>query len=389
MPVPFSFSSNTVESDSYLHSGVFTTGSHPNVNDPTWFSAVAPAQAIESAYDVDVFAITLVAGQRYSFDVDTDGRIDLQLDLIGQDGRLVATSDNVGSSPDPLLVVDVNRTGTYYVAVRHAANDYVDGGFSFLARSAATGSYALVVSTPSLPVLQRLTEGADSRSYSDLSQNVAGLGGDDRLWLMGGNDIAHGGAGNDSLIGGTGDDELNGGDGQDRLWGESGSDVLIGGAGNDSLYGGIGNDALTGGAGADILHGGDGADTLSGGSGADTLVGAEGNDFLRGGAGADQLYGGAGWDVFHFLPGESVPGAEDAIRDFQNNERIDLSDLAPGTLGWRGGLGFTAANQVRVVDAGGGWQQVLVNLDADAAAEFSLFVNTGGAFRLAADDFLL
>ncbi len=389
MPLTFSFSSNAVESDTYLHRGYMTTGSHPNVNDPTWFSAVAPSQAIDSAYDVDVFAITLVAGQRYSFDVDTSGGIDLQLDLIGQDGRLVATSDNVGTSRDPLLVVDVNRTGTYYVAVRQAQNDYVDGAFRFLANNPATGSYALAVSTPSLPVLQRLGSLSDSRSYSDLSQNVDAGAGDDRLWLNGGNDIAHGGTGNDSLIGGVGDDELNGGDGIDRLWGESGNDVLIGGAGSDSLYGGNGHDALTGGTGNDILHGGAHNDTLTGGAGNDTLVGSTGTDWLRGGAGRDQLYGGSGADVFHFLPGESLYGAEDYVRDFDAYDRIDLTDLSPGTLTWRGASAFTGANQIRVVETSSGYQRVMVNLDSDSSPEFSLLVDTADGSRLTASDFLL
>jgi hypothetical protein len=55
---------------------------------------------------------------------------------------------------------------------------------------------------------------------------------------------------------------------------------LLGGAGNDRLKGGGGNDLLLGGDGDDVLIGGEGRDVLIGGFGADRLYGNAGDDIL-------------------------------------------------------------------------------------------------------------
>ncbi|MFM7055589.1 MAG: hypothetical protein ACKO2P_01565, partial [Planctomycetota bacterium] len=82
------------------------------------------------------------------------------------------------------------------------------------------------------------------------------------------------GAGNDLVVIAAGlqiSAELNGGAGNDRLTGGSGNDRLIGGTGNDTLLGGDGDD---------YLDGGHGDDTLNGQAGSNTLLGALGNDVL-------------------------------------------------------------------------------------------------------------
>ena len=57
--------------------------------------------------------------------------------------------------------------------------------------------------------------------------------------------------------------------------------------GTNRIYGLAGNDSLLGGALADMLDGGTGDDTLRGGEGNNTLVGGLGNDWLNGGSGND------------------------------------------------------------------------------------------------------
>lgn len=82
------------------------------------------------------------------------------------------------------------------------------------------------------------------------------------------------GAGNDLVTIAAGlqiSAELNGGAGNDRL---------VGGAGNDRLIGGTGNDNLMGGNGDDYLDGGHGDDTLNGQAGRNNLIGGLGNDVL-------------------------------------------------------------------------------------------------------------
>ena len=392
MPLTFSFDASTLTSAGYLGRADLSTGSHPGLDYPTYFSGVAPSQSIATSGGVDVFSMTLVAGETYKFDIDS-GLIDLELDIINQAGLRVANSDNYGGGIDPFLSFTATTTGTYFVAVHHASNNYVDGSFRFEGTPGPTGSYSFAVSAPSLPTYTyTLTSRDDSKSYSNNSQTVRGLGGNDSIWLNGGNDIGLGGDGADTVYGGTGSDELSGGTGRDRLTGDSGDDVLRGGTDVDRLSGGLDRDSLLGGSGNDVLDGGAGNDILWGESGNDTLIGGEGNDFLRGGEGLDVMYGGAGADTFHFLPGEAPANdyaTEDRIEDFQIGDMIDLSDLAWGVLSWQGNAAFTGANQVRIVALSSGYTDVRVNLDSDSTAEFEVLVKPSGNFHLLQDDFIL
>lgn len=106
----------------------------------------------------------------------------------------------------------------------------------------------------------------------DISVEVTGTLGDDKLKGGQGDDEMEGEEGNDTLDGGRGDDEINGDEGNDLLKGKRGNDELVGDEGNDYLKGYQGNDVLSGGAGKDTLEGGAGADELEGGPGADLFM---------------------------------------------------------------------------------------------------------------------
>ncbi|TNC46937.1 hypothetical protein FHG66_17755 [Rubellimicrobium rubrum] len=392
MPTTFSFDASSLLSAGTLERADFSTGSYPGLDYPTYFSAVAPAQSIATSGGVDVFAMTLISGHTYKFDID-GGATDLEFDIIDQSGQRVGGADDYNGGTDPFLSFTATQTGTYFIAIHHAANDYVDGSFQFEGSASPTGRYQFSVSTQSLPSYSyTLTSFTDSKSFSANSQTVRAVSGNDSIWLNGGDDIGLGGDGADTLYGGDGMDELSGGTGADRLDGGLGDDVLRGGADTDRLYGGTERDGLSGGAANDVLFGGTGDDTLWGEAGADTLFGDQGHDFLRGGDGLDVLYGGAGADTFHFLRGEapaSVYAAEDRIEDFQIGDRVDLSDLAWGVLTWRGSSAFSAANQVRIVELKSGYTDIRVNLDSDPAAEFEVLLKTAGTFDLLSQDFIL
>lgn len=107
---------------------------------------------------------------------------------------------------------------------------------------------------------------------------VAGYTGNYYLFGGDGNDtIEAGGKSANHLYGEAGDDtlispstvqvtvEMYGGEGSDRLFGSYNRDTLDGGAGNDELTGSFNNDILTGGAGADrfIFNADDGIDTIA------------------------------------------------------------------------------------------------------------------------------
>jgi Ca2+-binding RTX toxin-like protein len=74
------------------------------------------------------------------------------------------------------------------------------------------------------------------------------------------------------LYGGRGDDRLIGGNAADRIWGEDGWDTLFGGGGNDMLDGGSGRNTLFGGTGSDTLRGFRHLDHLFGGRDPDELL---------------------------------------------------------------------------------------------------------------------
>lgn len=97
----------------------------------------------------------------------------------------------------------------------------------------------------SVPVATVTSILVDAGSGNDLVTIAAGLqisaelnggAGNDRLIGGSGNDRLLGGTGNDNLLGGAGDDHLDGGFGDDTLNGQAGSNKLIGGLGNDVLY---------------------------------------------------------------------------------------------------------------------------------------------------------
>ena len=102
---------------------------------------------------------------------------------------------------------------------------------------------------------QALDSSSNALVGNNLSEDVSGLMGDDRL------------------IGRDGIYQFKGDDGADWLHGSLGKDELIGGSGNDVLRGWSGDDWLTGGA---------GDDEISGGAGADTIRLSKGNDLIFG-----------------------------------------------------------------------------------------------------------
>ena len=148
----------------------------------------------------------------------------------------------------------------------------------------------------------RLTAGNDTRTFSDISETVYALGGNDSIVANGGEDVIYAGTGNDTVSGGAGDDTVEGDAGLDSIVGGAGHDVLSGGTSNDTLSGGDDADQLYGESANDYLVGGNGDDQLSGDVGLDTLTGGDGGDVLSGGSGDDQLTGGAGDDYLD--PGE-------------------------------------------------------------------------------------
>jgi Ca2+-binding RTX toxin-like protein len=312
---------------------------------------------------------------------------------------------DVGSSDpfDPFLAFTATKSGIYFLAVSHFANDYIDDAFAFDNGGDDGGSYRLVVSTPTLPSLTTLSSGANVATFGDTPQRVDALGGNDSIALGGANDVVDGAGGADTLWGEAGNDQLYGGLDDDDLDGGLGHDVLFGDAGSDTLLGGGGQDEISGGAGRDRLLGGAAADRLWGDADDDVMFGEGGNDFIRGGLGSDEMRGGGGADTFHFLADEAdfdpVGLDQDTIADFSGfglgGDLIDLSDAFSGTLSFRGFGSFTGvAGEVCIQDlrnpvTGAGFQEALVDLDGDGFADMGVLVDARGSVDLRQQDFVL
>ncbi len=123
---------------------------------------------------------------------------------------------------------------------------------------------------------------------------VSGLG-DDTVWGFGGNDRIEVGYGVDVAHGGDGDDIItNAGTdigATDFLHGEKGNDAIHGGPGLALIFGNEGNDFIITGPDGKEAFGGTGNDFILGGDGTDVLLGNEGDDWLEGGARFDGLAG--------------------------------------------------------------------------------------------------
>lgn len=177
--------------------------------------------------------------------------------------------------------------------------------------------------------------GADSLYGGNGDDTLFGGGANDKLFGGTKNDKAYGGAGADLIRGGANNDKGYGGAGNDKIYGEKGVDSLYGGNNNDSLFGGGANDRLFGGKGIDREYGGAGKDTLDGGGGNDTLFGGSGNDLLKGGTGNDTYWGGAGADVFDFTGANQ---GSDVIGDWQDGiDKISGVTLAEISVAYSGG----------------------------------------------------
>lgn len=160
----------------------------------------------------------------------------------------------------------------------------------------------------------------------------------------------------------------------------------------ENAQGGSGSDTLIGNAVANRLVGLNGNDTLVGGAGNDGLIGGGGLDRLHGATGRDVLTGNAGVDRFIFkAKTESFGTTADIITDFQDSDTdlIDLSALA-GTLVYRGILGFSAANQVRINDIAGADLLVDINLDSNrTTVEMSIRLAATTLASMSKADFML
>jgi len=141
-----------------------------------------------------------------------------------------------------------------------------------------------------------------------------------------------------------------------------------------------------------------GAFRLLAGSGNDTLIGGHGDDLLWGHGGADSLTGGAGNDTFVYTDvTESGGSAIDTITDFDQGDRIDLSQIDADTsqagdqsFAFIGSDAFGHhAGELRAeFDQASNLWTVQGDVDGDGQADFSIHVATMNGHQIVATDFI-
>lgn len=247
-------------------------------------------------------------------------------------------------------VTAVNRVGNHLV-IKMGATDRVTINNYFLGANYQVESILFRDSTWNRGVIAKrlsYTEGNDTFSgFSDVSNTLHALGG------------------NDDITGGDLADTLYGDDGDDALRGGAGTDVLSGDLGNDTLYGGAGNDVYQyrRGGGADRISDYDGAgaatdtvDFLDYSRSDLTKIARNGNDMILSFAGRDKVilenyYLGAAYrpEQYRFADGTVVKGFAVGAENDDQLTGTDGADYLDGGIGadtMTGGLG----NDVYVIN---------------------------------------
>jgi hypothetical protein len=141
MPLRFGFDASFLTTASTLERGNMFPGSYQELDYPSYASAVAPNQSIATSGGVDVFAMTLIQGETYKFDID-NGSIDLELDIIDQAGKRVGGNDDFNGGRDPFLSFTAARRGPTSSPSVTPPNDYLDGFFDWERTPTPTGPTA-------------------------------------------------------------------------------------------------------------------------------------------------------------------------------------------------------------------------------------------------------
>jgi Ca2+-binding RTX toxin-like protein len=328
--------------------------------------------SIDYVEDYDVFAIELIAGNRYQLDLIGDTLEDPYLDLL-DDGLnyLTSNDDKNNNTLDSQIIYQASYTGTHYLATSEAndedtgsytveANimddygetennagsiqvnkgpvrgsiDYVEDYDVFAIELIAGNWYQLDLIGDTLedPYLDLLDEDFnyitrnDDKSDDNLNSQIVYQASYTGTHYLATSEVNDEDTGSYTLevilLDNYQQNDLN-------VAGDSNGipkdDSLNGRAGNDKIYGLLGDDTLDGADGSDLLFGGYGDDVLFGGDGNDELYGEEENDTLNGGSGNDRLTGGEGFDLLIGGPGDDTYIIDDE-RDTIDDEGLD-SDI--------------------------------------------------------------
>ena len=242
--------------------------------------------------------IEQLVGTEFDDDLSVDGSRPTSLFGLGGDDLLTGGTGNdtlVGNQGNDTLRGGAGND----TAFGSEGNDFLNGGSGndSLFGQAGNDFFVGIGGTDSISG----GDGIDTNSFQGIGSGVTATVQADNSGTASYGQIQETFTGIENLTGSDFDDVLSVfTDRNTVLRGMGGNDILTSLAGNDSLFGGFGNDILRSGAGNDTSLGNEGDDRLNGGSGDDILFGGEGDDFFVGITGTDQIDGGLGTDLNSF-----------------------------------------------------------------------------------------
>ncbi|MFY0659011.1 MAG: pre-peptidase C-terminal domain-containing protein [Shimia sp.] len=334
--------------------------------------------SIDYRYDVDMFAVTLTAGETYSIDVtpgDGDGLDYIPLSILDADGNVIARTS---ASSLNRIELTISETATYYVSVEHRWG-YGEDELNLT----HLGSYTAMVTAAGEIFGDDTNQTINGTSQADV---IHAAGGNDKVYARKGNDVVHLGDGNDYVRVGGGREEFHGGAGKDYIsYYDSKNGVTINLATNEVSGSWAANDTISGfesvsgsRTGDDRIYGTSGANTIKtyggndkvyAGKGSDKVYLGDGNDYVKAGGGKEEFHGGNGIDYLSYydsangvtvnLSTNEVSGSwanNDVISGFEN---VSGSKTGHDTI-----LGNSGANKIKtyggndVINSGGGNDKV-------------------------------
>ncbi|WP_304438784.1 M10 family metallopeptidase C-terminal domain-containing protein, partial [Brevundimonas sp. Leaf363] len=335
-----------------------------------------------SAGGTDYYAVTVVAGQQITIDIDSANTFDAWVTIQNSSGSRLAYDDDgpqdAGSAApqDSFLTYTFTSAGTYYIAVGQFKDNSLNGD-----PLTAGSRYTLNVS---------LT-GEDAPVGTPTGSRLDGGAGDDVLTGSAGADILNGGSGADSMSGGAGDDiyYVDGGSDTVREASASGGSDTVRSAITYTLGANVENLILDGTGGLSGT-GNELANRLTGNTGANALDGKAGADVLIGGGGADTLTGGSGADVFVWNSlSDSTSASTDLVTDLNDAiDKLDFSNIDADitTSGMQeftkvSAFSRTAGELVMTYDATTNTTSLTVDVDGDGVADMRVnFTGDHSAF---------
>ncbi|MCH9780737.1 MAG: S8 family serine peptidase, partial [Alphaproteobacteria bacterium] len=203
------------------------------------------SQEYEALYHVDVYFDDPVYLVNEIYTSYTDKGILIAISQIDPQGHTqIVVGNNLRGLNSPETVGD----GDVYDPYISSVGSWTGSDFSHVTRGLRLTSDQAISNNLTVTIEGFLAEDtaleADNEDidvfYGDNALSEDAASGNDRIFLLDGENYADGGGGNDYVYGGLGNDLLAGGAGNDSLRGSPGNDVLIGGTGDDHYFWGWG-----------------------------------------------------------------------------------------------------------------------------------------------------